>query len=168
MAGIFPTILTATNLFLDVLTSDPDQRVLQCIRKEADDVFITDHSWKDHTRLAALQCTDSAIKETLRQNPLLFRGMIREVVQKNGFTTLDGHHLPQGTWIGVAMNEIHRDGKFYGNPDSYDGLRFTPKRNVQGNAVPKGSQMTEVSEKVQGLTTASEAFLPWGYGRHAW
>ena len=131
-------------------------------------MFKSGQDWNDYNILDELILTDSAIKETLRRNPLLFRGLVREVAQSNGIMLPDGHHLPQGTWLGLAIDGIHHDERFYEDPNEYDAFRFArgPKRgNVSYTNHLSNSSTTA---KAQAFTTASDTYLPWGYGRHAW
>lgn len=128
-------------------------------------MFKIERDWTDHSNLGRLVLADSAIKETLRLSPLLFRGMIREVAGSDGIDLPDGHHLPQGTWLGVAIDGIHHDDRFYENPTDYDPFRFARE---QGAGESSGTDKLSTSSTVQGLITPSDTYLPWGYGRHAW
>ena len=168
LAGVFPTILTATNNFLDILTSDSNQEVYKKIREEATAVFKSGEDWNDHNVLGRLTLADSAIKETLRRSPLLFRGIVREVTQKRGIDLPDGHHLAQGTWLGVAINGVHHDERFYENPNKYDAFRFARGQGIGDISDANGLAASSATAKTQGFTTTSDTYLPWGYGRHAW
>ena len=170
LAGIFPTILTATNNFLDILTSDPSLHIYEKLHKEAAAVFKTDRDWTDYTLMAKLVLADSAIRETLRQSPLLSRGLVREVVPKNGIDLPSGHRLPRGTWVAIALDQIHRDGRFYENPEQYDAFRFA-REDTQSSGdftFKVDAEKASASQKRHGFTTASDTYLPWGYGRHTW
>ena len=131
------------------------------IHKEAKAVFCSDRMWIDPPSLNALELADSAIRETLRLSPLLLRSNIREVVRAEGVITPDGHHVPSGTWLGVAIENVHCDIRYYDNPEIYNAFRFTT-----GNA--QGSTSSRPGDAVHSLTTMSQVYLPWGYGRHAW
>lgn len=163
--------MTATNNFLDILTSDPSHHELERIHEEAAAVFKTERDWTDYSLLPRLVLADSAIRETLRQSPLLSRGMVREVVPKDGIDFLDGRHLPRGTWVGIAVVRVHHDGRFYDKPNEYDAFRFARGQTVPTADESAGDISTDkltASQKAQGFTTAGDTYLPWGYGRHAW
>lgn len=128
-------------------------------------------NWNDYSSLTKLTLADSAIKETLRRSPLLSRGLVREVVQRDGIDLPNGHHLPKGTWLGVAIDRVHHDERFYDDPNAYDAFRFAGRQEAldRGGAVPDiSAEKAETSRRLQGFTTASDTYLPWGYGRHAW
>ena len=95
--------------------------------------------------------------------------MVREVVARDGIDLPDdGCHLPQGTWLGVAIDRIHHDERFYTDPDIYDAFRFANDPASASFSHTNNLSTTTTQQKPLGLTTATDTYLPWGYGRHAW
>ena len=162
--------MTATNILLDLVSSDPDASVWARLREEAAGVFQTADDWANPASLAKLPLADSAIRESSRKNPMLTRILLREVVPQGGVTLPSGHHIPQGVWMGTGTVDVHHDDRFYPRPDEYDPFRFARKHDD-----PRGGSDEEVLtdkaavyRKNQGLATVSDIFLAFGYGKHAW
>lgn len=173
LAAIHSTILTATNVFLDLLTSPPHLSYYTLLRAEASTVFPTASSWLDSASITKLTHTDSTIRESLRQNPTIARMAMRQVVPKNGITIPSGQHLPQGAWLGCSGLGVQNDERFYVEPERYDPFRFSKAREEMAAArerdgVSGGEKIEE--KKLDGamLVTTSETFLSFGHGRRAW
>lgn len=160
--------MTATNTFYDLLSSDPDRRYYKSLQEEAAAVFQTEQDWVEPSSLAKLSYADSTLRETLRKSPVLTRMVLREVVRKEGLHLPDGHHVPQGAWLGVPAISLHHDERFYPNPDEYDPFRFA--RAVKEPSPTRDAQAGNPSkyQKLQGLSTTSDTYLAFGYGRHSW
>lgn len=179
LGAIHTTIMTATNTFLDILSSPPEFEYFDKLREEAAAVFKTEQDWLDSSSLGKLTCTDSSIRESLRKNPVLTRVVLREVVPKEGLDTPDGHHLPQGTWVGAPAVSLHHDERFYPKPHVYDPFRFAEKAPTKATAndssLPDGkdsesgtTSATASKYGQQRLSTTSDTYLAFGYGRHSW
>lgn len=114
---------------------------------------------------AKLFRAESAIRETLRYTGLERMTLLRHVISHNGVTLPDGNHLPNGTAVGVPSAAIHRDEKFYPNPDEYDAFRFVTAAKAKENMVRASGAMPEGK-----LSTplTSDTFLPFSHGRGAW
>ena len=174
MLGAIPT---AANTFLDLLSSPPELGYYKSLQEEAAAIFRTEQDWADSTLLGKFSYADSAIRESLRKNPVLTRVVLREVVRKEGLDMPDGHHLPRGTWIGVPAVGIHHDERFYHEPEIHDPFRFTrvsSKEAMSSHYTPGEFSSAGVAikeskyRKPQGLSTTSDTYLAFGYGRHAW
>lgn len=174
LSAIHSTILTATNVFLDLLTSPSHLSYYHLLRAEASTAFPTPSSWLDSTSITRLTHTDSAIRESLRQNPTIARMAMRQVVPKNGITIPSGQHLPQGAWLGCSALGVQNDERFYTEPETYQPFRFSKAREEMAAAkgrdgVSGGGEKIE-EKKLDGgmLVTTSETFLSFGHGRRAW
>jgi cytochrome P450 len=148
---------TSTNFFLDLLSSNPDLEYYQKLRDEAEAAFGSDADWTDHASLAKLPLTESAIRETLRHHPITRTGVTYKVISPKGVTLPDGHHLPQGVWIGAALMGVNMDDRFYKDPALYDPFRFTSS-SISGT----------IGHAKSNLVSTSDKFLTWGHGRHSW
>ncbi|KAK0516828.1 hypothetical protein JMJ35_001431 [Cladonia borealis] len=155
-AALSSTAAAATNLLLDILYCAPELNAYETLRSEAASTFTTEQAWGDPTSLQNLTCTDSAIREGLRRNGLQIRGLLREVMPKNGITLPDGTHIARGTWVGVPLQAVHMDERFYTKPEMFDPFRFARMRT---DPALEGERFD--------ATQTSDKFLAFSYGRHA-
>ena len=100
----------------------------------------------------------------MRRNPSIVKGMLREVVQREGMTLPDGTHLPNGAWVGAPMQSVHFDERFYSDPEEYKPFRFDRSMGQASMASDNASE----NRKNTSLVTTSDTFMTWGHGRHAW
>lgn len=112
-----------TNVFLDILNANPEFNVYDFLREEAAQAFQSEANWSDPKALHKLVLADSAIRESLRTNPISARGLMREVTPKDGLVLPDGKRVARGTWDGSQVQRIHMDDRFYDRPDQYDRFR---------------------------------------------
>ena len=172
LGGIQTSIFTATNVFLDLLSSPPSSNYYLRLREEIESVFTSD-DWESQKAIAKLVCTDSTIRESLRMSPILTRTGMREVVKKGGVQFPNGQTVPKGAWLAMPAVAIHYDEKFYPEPETYKPFRFVPDAPkaavdtalLEVEDSPKESQYKVLSTS---LSSASPTFLGFGYGRHSW
>ena len=162
--------MTATNILLDLTSSNPDSKFWEQLRKEAAEVFKTEDDWNNPASLQELPLADSAIRETLRQSPVLTRILLREVLPKDGVTLPSGHHIPKGAWLATDPVQIHNDDRFYLQPNEFDPFRFTKKHQdeIASSGKENSTDKASVFRKTQSLATASDIYLAFSYGKHAW
>ena len=156
--------MTATNTFYDILSSDPGHRYYESLREEAASVFQKEQDWVESSSLAKLPYADtsSTLRETLRKSPVLTRVVLREVVKRGGLYSPDGHHIPQGAWLGAAAVSLHHDERFYPDPDEYDPFRFARAVNELPHSGDAEAENSSKYRKPQGLSTASDTYLAFG------
>ena len=165
------TIMTATNTFLNLLSSDPELKYYETLQEEASTTFGEEGDWVDPPALGKLAYADSAIRGTLRMNTAVTRTSVREVVRKGGLELPEGQHIPQGAWLAAPVIGIHRDERFYPDLEKYEPFRFAEvAEETSSNGETDDTQTEKASQhrKLQGLSTASDSFLAFGYGRHSW
>ena len=106
------------------------------------------------------------IRESLRYHPILIKGLTKEVVPSAGLQLPDGTHMPKGGWVGVPVLGLHRDERYYPNPDIYEPFRFVkePRSSDEKETQQKASAYEDDLEAAKPTTT----YLGFGYGRHAW
>jgi len=103
--------------------------------------------------------TDSTIRESLRLNPTLIRGLLREVKPKKGIDLPDGTHLPKGAWVGIPVKGVQMDERFYAGAEEFRPFRFTgEKRDPSRGSHGKGAEAVHVDS----------TFLSFSYGGSAW
>ncbi|KAJ6026922.1 uncharacterized protein N7446_004475 [Penicillium canescens] len=164
--AISSSSVTATNMLIDVLSSDLNLHYYRTLRSEAESVFPTTDHWARPASLLQLRHMDSTIRESLRRSPILVRGLWREVMPKDGVTLPNGQRLPQGAWLGVPVPGIHNDERYYHEPEVYAPFRFVPS-SLQDRNVAKGDDTNAENCKPAILTMTSDTFLPFGYARHS-
>lgn len=110
--------------------------------------------------LGRMACVDSALRESLRLNGFIERGVMKMVVAPEGVTLPDGSHVPCGTKVGVSAYSVHRDDRNYPDAARFDALRFARgDQDGEKEGVQKGPQR---------LVNTSETFLGFSHGPHAW
>lgn len=175
------SVNVATGTFLDLLSSPAEMGYFEAIASEAASVFQNEEDFENLASLHKLSRIDSAIRESARLSPLTGRGMMQEVVHKNGVTLPNGQKIPYGAWLGISLTGISQDERFYPDPHKYDPFRFSRARTEV--ALMDEMKKTEVSkeavgEKINGtvhdkpngswLSTTTEDFGTFGFGRHSW
>jgi cytochrome P450 len=80
--------------------------------------------------LPNLPYLEMVLKETMRLYPPA-SGLSREPIED---VELGGYHLPKGAMIVVSMYALHRDVRYFPNPDQFDPERFRPENEAN---IPK-------------------------------
>lgn len=128
LAATHTTVGIITFTFLDLLSSPPELGYYEAIAEEAASVFHTEEDFWNVQSLHKLSRIDSAIRESMRRNPLTGRGIMKEVVHPNGVTLPDGQKIPLGSWLGISNLGISQDERYYPAPHMYDPFRFSRAR----------------------------------------
>lgn len=152
------------HILQDILHSDNGLHLYEALREEAESLLKGQDDWNDIATFNSMQVLDSVIRESLRYHPMLIKGLTKEVVRNGGLDLPNGTHVPQGTWVGVPVLGIHRDERYYKNPDSYDPFRYIKLRNEREKHEGKDSKPTNDLDAGK----PSSTYLGFGYGRHAW
>lgn len=141
--------LVGANLLLDILTTSPEQNVYETLREEAARAFPSEAEWSDPAALRKLVFTDSAIGESPRTIPITTFGLLREVMPESGLGLPDGNTVSRGTWIGVPVQAVHMDDRFYDHPEQYDPFRFARmvSENDRMDAAQTGENIPEVGSR---------------------
>ena len=78
--------------------------------------------------IRSLPWTTACVQEAMRMySPawVLPRKCVRD-------DAIDGHHIPRGATVLIPTNSLHRDPRFWTEPDVYDPTRFLPE-NARGH-----------------------------------
>ena len=150
------TTASALQTLLDLLSSSPGY--FAALRAEITSVLKSDNDWANPDSLKKLPLTESAIRESMRLNPVLMHGILREVIPKEGLTLPEGTHLSKGTWIGTPFMGVHEDERVYSKPEIYDPYRF------MGSLDQEGGQRRGRLE----LSQVTDIYFPFSYGSHVW
>ena len=101
----------------------------------------------------------SFIRESQRLRPIAVTLAARKVVCKGGWTFKNGDHAPEGSMVSVPTYAIHRDETWYQNSEEFDGFRFLQTKKSRVGVTPENRDGA--------LKSDGDAFLAFGYGRHA-
>ncbi|KAI3334656.1 cytochrome P450 [Ustulina deusta] len=180
-AAIQSSVITLTNVVFDLAASGSCAGSLAAMREEVLRETMTathdnnnkaggegsERGWTK-TALARMTHVDSALRESLRINGFVERGIMKMVVAPAGVTLPDGSHVPRGTKVGVSGYSIHHDERNYVDAKRYDAFRFARPRDGDGDAAGKKKEKEkEKKKRPQGLVNTSETFLSFSHGSHA-
>lgn len=177
LGAIHTTIMTSTSAFIDILSSPPNLEYFDAIHDEAVSVFQTEEDWGELASLHKLTRIDSAIRESMRLNPLFGRGIMQQVMHRSGVSLPDGSHVPQGQWLGVSLTGICNDERYYPDPHNYNPWRFSQAREklalrngTLGSDSTKSVDNDKPGNKPNGsyLSTSEDRFATFGFGKHSW
>jgi cytochrome P450 len=73
--------------------------------------------------LPQLVFTERVVKESMRLFPPVW-GLERSVLEHD---VIGGFEIPKGSWVFMSPYRIHRDARFWDNPEGFDPDRFTPE-----------------------------------------
>jgi cytochrome P450 len=117
--------------------------------------MVTLEDWARPSAVKQLQFIESALRESLRVNPLVIRGPAREVIPEHGIVLPDGQHAPRGSWLAISVPNVHNDERFYQEAAEYRPFRFVIPDKQEGKPdIP--------------LFKVEDSFLGFGHGRTAW
>ena len=158
-------MITTTNTLLDLLASPAHCDFYETLHTEVASALNPSIQWADPTLLNRLPRLTSAIRESLRRNPILNSTPMRQVVCKSGLDLPTGEHLEKGAWIGIPLCAIMTDERFYEKANEYNPYRFLSKK-----ADDEKARQGNGSEQVQSipLIAVSDTYLSFGLGRNAW
>jgi cytochrome P450 len=75
--------------------------------------------------LSALAYTTQVVKESMRLYPPTW-ALIPRVARQS--VTIGGYELPKGAWVYIYPWVLHRDARFFHEPERFDPDRFAPER----------------------------------------
>ncbi|KAI0691476.1 cytochrome P450 [Cytidiella melzeri] len=147
-ASIHTSSMACVNILYQ-LAAKPEY--IQPLREEVEAV-IAEEGWSK-SALQKMRKVDSFIKECQRCHGFSSLTMDRKALKD--FTFSDGTFIPKGAIVCVASRVTHTEGEYYEDPFTFDPWRFARMREEEGEATK------------QMATTASVAYVPFGFGRHA-
>ncbi|CAK4630355.1 unnamed protein product, partial [Aphanomyces euteiches] len=127
------TSSSSLGFIFGTLASHPE--AISAIRAEYKRVVSNYGSLTTWEAIAELEYTHAVIQETLRLNAVTFGAIPRTTLENDHVPMSDGStvFIPKGTSVQVYMGAMHRNSKYWSNPNTFIPERFiegTPEWNV--------------------------------------
>jgi len=157
--------MVTTNIIYDILSSPSDMKVREHLYNEIVNALDTSpgKGWADQHLLPRLVFLNSAIRETLRCNPVAVVSAERKVIPKEGITLPSGQQLPKGARLGIPVVGIHSDENIYPNAAKYEPFRFCNRK--PGEELDEKDAAIPVTST--GVVNVTDIFLSFGAGKSA-
>jgi cytochrome P450 len=155
--AISTTSLAVTNAIFDIWSTPLSQNVVAILREEAERVYAEHNGQWTKAALAKLYRLDSALRESLRVSNIGGVALARRT--KTDVTLSNGLVVKKDNCVGVSIDGIHFDEKYYPGAREYDAFRFSRLRE---------EATAEKPHLNVDLVTTSAHFLPFSHGIHAW
>ncbi|KAF5366267.1 hypothetical protein D9758_005804 [Tetrapyrgos nigripes] len=166
-AAITTSTIMATNALLDIWSAKDSPAIVESLREEASRVLKEHNGVWTKAAVAKLHRLDSAIRESSRVSGVGGTSIARKVRADNGVTLPDGTWVPKGAIVGVSMDGIHFDEKFYEKVNEFDAFRFSRPREEQQQLVDVSLGEKPRVTVHEDLVNTSPHFLPFSHGIHA-
>ncbi|KAH9904308.1 cytochrome P450 [Xylariomycetidae sp. FL2044] len=163
-AAIQSSVITLTNTLFDLAASPTCTATLTALREEVERETMAAAAanpgsasvpcWEKPT-LLRMRHFDSALRESLRLNGFVERGVMKMVVAPGGIALPDGSRIPCGTKVGISGYCLHRDEENYEDALTYKAFRFA------------GNEEKDGSGKRQALVATSDKFMGFSHGSHS-
>ncbi|GBP66256.1 Cytochrome P450 9e2 [Eumeta japonica] len=128
IAGVEPSA-TAMFFALFELAKHPD--ILDKLHDEVDDLFERCNDNPTYEDVTSMKYLDMVLDESMRIHPAV--GSVQRRCTKNGGVLPVGKiHVEKGTFIHIPIYALHRDPKYYPEPEKFVPERFSDeeKRNI--------------------------------------
>jgi cytochrome P450 len=163
-AAIQSSVITISNAIFDIASSAQSYDVQAALREEVQSVTL-ERKGQEWTRasLASMIRIDSTLRESMRLWGFISRGVMKKVVAPEGITIPSGHHIPQGSKVGVTAYAIHHDNSVYNDAYTFNAFRFCEAPEEKGRY-----STADTGAKTPNMVTSSDQFMAFSHGRHAW
>lgn len=167
-AAIQSSVITSANLLFDLAASPRTPFFMKTIRDDVNTQLQTTGGKWTKSVLSRMLTLDSTLRESMRMWGFVSRGVLKQVVAKEGVTLEDRHtHLPYGAKVGIQAFSVHHDKDLYPNPWEFDALRFCAPPNNNGFSEFHPESMQERALGIP-LTMASANLMVFSHGKNAW
>ena len=145
-AAIHTSSIGATNLMMDLLSSDPAHHYVDDLRKEALNILAHEPVGRwSRKALTKMDKMDSALRESHRIITFNNLALRRYVAAPEGITAPNGTFLPHRSTICVPAYGVHNDPDIYPDPGQFLPWRFTQMREKLDSPNPVVPAHTTVS-----------------------
>ncbi|KAH7161634.1 cytochrome P450 [Dactylonectria macrodidyma] len=169
-AAIHTTALTGQSWMLDLLSTNPEDGVLDVLRDELSANKPTSGEWTK-SGLASLLRLDSSIRESQRLSNFASTLVERQVTAREGLhNPTFGWTLPYGAFVTVNLEGTHHDDELYPGSQGYDPWRYSRIREAwEEKSEDERQKSPEDGSNARrlGMVTTSPQHLAFGHGRHA-
>jgi cytochrome P450 len=167
-AVIQSSSITLANLILDLAAYHDLPTYISLIRSEIlTELEATGGRWTKEA-LARMVSLDSVLRESMRMWGFVSRGVMKEVVAKDGIILPSGQHLPCGAKVGIHASPVHRDEDMYTDALEFKPFRFRNMGSPSKSHLPTDDSFEKVTGKGIPLVTTSSNFMAFSHGKHAW
>jgi cytochrome P450 len=175
--AIHSSAFAIASVILDIMSSPHTFTIMEQLREEVMQVLRDEKGWTKEA-VAKMIRIDSAIRESMRLEGVLSRGLTKVVEAEEGLTVKDqngvGTHIPKGNQVSVSIHSIHHDAANYENSDIHDAFRFSREWEqadmMDRTSTPgaeKENEDASSSSRNPVLVSYTPDFLAFGYGRSA-
>ncbi len=150
---------------INLVSLSEAQSYLPLLREEIKETFANTEAWTspDTTAPGHMPITEAFVRESMRYTPFFTRGQEHKVMKKEGVYLPDGQHIPYGTYLACPVAGVAGDERFYANADKFDPFRFLTEAVDEKT----GTKTWTLKPNCQ-LTSPSDTFIGFGFGKHAW
>lgn len=169
-ASIHTTVLTGHSWMLDLLSTPPEDAVLDVLRDELRAHEPASGVWSKAALLSLVR-VDSSIRESQRVSNFHTTLVARVVVAPQGVRHPDfDWTIPKGVYVTVNLQGTHHDEELFDNARAYDPLRFARIREAWGRKPEERGDAGDGGRTAMslGMVTTSDQHFAFGHGRHAW
>jgi cytochrome P450 len=142
------------------------QAFLPILREEIKATFSDSANWEDPSATAPgrMPLLEAFLRESMRHTPFFTRGQEHKVLATDGIELLNGTRVPMGTFLACPVAGITSDERFYPEPRVFDPFRYLDEVPAVEGVAGKSYNLKPNCQ----LTSPSDTFLGFGYGRRAW
>jgi len=161
----FATIPVTLHALLNLIHLPETAGFLRYLCEEINTTFNDPAAWTAPLTTAPshMPLTEAFLRESMRYTPFFTRGQEHKVMAKEDVDLPDGTHVPRGVLLACPVAGVAADERFYEHPERFDPFRFL--KEVEDKHT--GVKQWELRPNCQ-LTSPSDVFLGFGYGKHAW
>ena len=128
-----------------------NERVLKKLQAEVRTAFDEVEEIRYSAKLTGLDYVRACIDEAMRMSPPV-PGYLDRLVLPDG-ATIDGHHIPKGTTVGVPIYAVHHNETYF--PKSFE---YIPERWIAGPESSAAAGFTVSPDSVEAAKAAFHAF----------
>jgi cytochrome P450 family 6 len=119
------TDTSATTMLFTLVELASNPHVLKKLHKEIDDVFAKSDGKATFEAIESMQYMDMVLNEAMRKYPPI--GMLLRECTRDTVLPVGNLKVEKGVLVVAPVLGLHRDPKYFPNPNVFDPERFTPE-----------------------------------------